>query len=130
MSQDKPNFLLLYLILTPVIVIPAVVMLYLFVRGDEAQQFYNSALIAASQGDYQTAAKDFEHAGRRGHAESYYSLARLYQSNKLQAENKQEMVYVNLIRASLHGSAPASYELGLQALQPPEADYSQAELYY
>ncbi|MBO5924406.1 MAG: sel1 repeat family protein, partial [Lentisphaeria bacterium] len=63
-------------------------------------------------------------------AESYYSLARLYQSNKLPAENRQEMVYVNLIRASLHGSAPASYELGLLALQPPEADHAQAALYF
>ncbi|MBO5923706.1 MAG: hypothetical protein J6Q81_04245, partial [Lentisphaeria bacterium] len=65
MSKDKPNFLLLYLILTPVIVIPAVVMIFLFVRGDEAEQFYKSALIAAGKGDYKAAAMDFECAGRR-----------------------------------------------------------------
>ena len=130
MSENKPNFLLLYLILTPVIIIPAAVIIMLFVRGDEAQQFYQKALAAAACGDYKTAAAEFEHAGKRGHAESYYSLARLYLSNKLQAENQQEMIYVNLIRASLHGSAPASYELGLLALQPPEADYAQAALYF
>lgn len=130
MSEEKPKFLLLYLILTPVIIIPAAVIIFLFVRGDEAQQLYKNALAAASRGDYQTAALDFEAAGRQGHAESYYSLSRLYQSNKLKADNQQEMVYVNLIRASLHGSVPAAYELGRMALLPPEIDHSQAALYF
>ena len=130
MSEEKPKFLLLYLILTPVIIIPAAVMIFLFVRGDEAQQLYKNALAAATRGNYQLAAVEFEAAGKMGHAESYYSLARLYQSNKLKADNRREMVYVNLIRASLHGSAPASYELGLLALQPPEVDHAQAALYF
>ena len=130
MNNNKPNFLLLYIILTPVILIPAAVIILLFVRGDEAQQLYKKALAAAACGDYRTAAAEFERSGRRGHAESYYSLARLYQSNMIQAENQQEMVYVNLIRASLHGSAPASYELGLLALQAPGTDYAQAALYF
>ena len=130
MSKENPNFILLYIILTPVMIIPAAVILFLIARGDEAQQFYKNALADAARGDYKAAALDFECAGRRGHAESYYSLARLYQSNKLKVENQREMVYVNLIRASLHGSVPASYELGKLALLPPEIDHAQAALYF
>ena len=130
MSKDKPSFLLLYIILTPVILLPVAVILFLFVRGDEAQQLYKKALAAANRGDYQIAAVDFESAGQMGHAESYYSLARLYQSGKLKTANRSEMIYVNLIRASLHGSISATYELGKLSLMPPEADYSQAALYF
>ena len=130
MSKEKPNFLALYFILTPVILIPVAVILFLLVRGDESEQLYNKALAAAAEGNYKLAAVEFEAAGKHGHAESYYSLARLYQSGKLPADNPQEMIYVNLIRASLHGSIPAAYELGRLSLLPPEVDFSQAALYF
>ena len=130
MSNERPNFLALYLILTPVILLPVAVILFLLVRGDESEQLYNKALAAAAKGNYKLAAVEFEAAARHGHAESCYSLARLYQSGKLIVANQQEMVYVNLIRASLHGSIPATYELGRLSLLPPEADFAQAALYF
>ena len=77
MSKEKPNFLALYFILTPVILIPVAVILFLLVRGDESEQLYNKALAAAAEGNYKLAAVEFEAAGKHGHAESYYSLARL-----------------------------------------------------
>lgn len=130
MSNGKPNFLALYFILTPVILVPVAAILFLLVRGDEGEQLYNKALAAAAGGNYEQAAVAFEAAAKRGHAESCYSLARLYQSGRLKADNPQEMIYVNLIRASLHGSIPAAYELGRLSLLPPEADYAQAALYF
>ena len=130
MSKEKPNFLALYLILTPVILVPAAVILFLLVRGGESEQLYNKALAAAAKGNYKLAAVEFEAAGKHGHAESYYSLARLYQSGMIPADNPREMIYVNLIRAYLHGSIPAAYELGKLSLLPPEADFGQAALYF
>lgn len=127
--MEKPRFTLLYILLTPVMILPVAAIIFLTVRGSEAQQIYNRALKNANAGNFAAAAKDFERAGFLGHGESYYSLARIYQSGKLKSDNQQEAVYVNLVRASLHGSAAAAYELGKLALISPDPDYAQAALY-
>ncbi|MBR2356398.1 MAG: sel1 repeat family protein [Lentisphaeria bacterium] len=127
--MKKPRFSLLYFILTPVILLPVAAMIFLVIRGSEAQQIYNRALKNANAGNFAEAAKDFERAGFLGHGESYYSLARIFQSGKLKVDNQQEAVYVNLVRASLHGSVEAAYELGMISLDTPVPDYAQAALY-
>ena len=90
--MEKPRFTLLYILLTPVMILPVAAIIFLTVRGSEAQQIYNRALKNANAGNFAAAAKDFERAGFLGHGESYYSLARIYQSGKLKSDNQQEAV--------------------------------------
>ena len=128
--NNVPKYSLLYVLLAPVLLIPVVVMAVLLVRGSESEQFYNRALAAAANGDFALAVKSFERAGELGHAESYYSLARIYQSGSIAIPDRDQAIYANLLKASLHGSVPAAYELGKLLLDSPEVDHAQAALYF
>lgn len=129
-SAAPPKFTLLYAILTPVIILPVLVILILFIRGDRATQFYNRALVLTAEKKYNEAAQAFREAGSHGHGESYYCLAKLYESGALTAPDAARAVWENLQRAALNGSIQAEYELGRLAENAPEADYANAALHY
>ena len=56
--MEKPRFTLLYIILTPVIILPVAAIIFLTVRGSEAKQIYNRALKNANAGNFAAAAKE------------------------------------------------------------------------
>ena len=128
--EKSPKFTLLYLILTPVILLPVALITFLVIRGNEAEQLYNKALLAATIGKYEKAAEYFQQSGALGHAESYYSLACIYQSGAIKSDNVSEMVRLNLQRAAINGSIKAEFELGKLAENAPEPDYAEAALHY
>ena len=128
--ENTPRYTLLYLILTPVILIPAALITFLVIRGNEAEQYYKRALNSAAAGNYQAAAAEFTRAGSLGHAESYYSLACIYRSGVISADNADELIRINLERAALNGSIQAEFELGKLAEDHPEPDYAQAAMHY
>lgn len=129
-SAAPPKFTLLYAILTPVIILPVLVILILFIRGDRATQFYNRGLELTTEKKYAEAAQAFREAGSHGHGESYYCLAKLYESGALASNDAAKAVWENLQRAALNGSIQAEYELGRLAENAPEPDYANAALHY
>ena len=46
------QYKLLYMLLTPVIILPVIAIAVVITRGDEANQLYNQGLTAAAAGDY------------------------------------------------------------------------------
>ena len=62
-SAAPPKFTLLYAILTPVIILPVLVILILFIRGDRASQLYNRGLELTTEKKYNEAAQAFREAG-------------------------------------------------------------------
>lgn len=129
-SAAPPKFTLLYAILTPVIILPVLVILILFIRGDRATQFYNRGLELTTEKKYNEAAQAFREAGSHGHGESYYCLAKLYESGALTSNDAAKAVWENLQRAALNGSIQAEYELGRLAENAPKPDYANAALHY
>lgn len=124
------QYKLLYMLLTPVIILPVIAIALVVTRGDESNQLYNQGLIAASAGDYKYAAECFERSGALGNGNSYYNLALIYKSGALNVKDEAELVLVNLMRASLYGSIPARFELGQMYELPPHEDHAQAALFY
>ena len=129
-SAAPPKFTLLYAILTPVMILPVLVILILCIRGDRADQLYNRALELTTEKKYTEAAQAFREAGSHGHGESFYCLAKLYESGALAVPDAAKAVWENLQRAAINGSIQAEYELGRLAETAPEPDYANAALHY
>ncbi|MBE6368057.1 MAG: sel1 repeat family protein [Lentisphaerae bacterium] len=129
-QMPEPNYTLLYFLLLPVLLIPVVVMAFLLVRGDQAEQYYNRGLRAASAGDLAAARAHFEKAGSLGHAPSDCNLALLYRSGAVTVDNAAEETLRVLTRAALNGSMSAEYQLGQLAENNTPPDYDLAVLHY
>ena len=129
-ADPAPDFKLLYALLLPVILIPAVVITVLVIRGDQLERHYNRGLSAAASGDFAAAQYNFEKAGAMGHAESDCKLVTLYRTGILTANDVNEEILRLLTRAALNGSLEAEFELGKLAENGPEADNKLAALHY
>ncbi len=133
MSGDNPavpKFGLLYGILLPVLVVPVVVIMWLLVRGNEAEQYYQRALAEANAGNYPAAMTDFKEAGKRGHSDAYCNLGLMHLYG-IGGEPAIQTARDYLELAALGGSMRAEYELGsLAENDPAGADYDQAALHY
>lgn len=129
-NPEVPKFGLLYAILLPVLVVPVVVIMWLLVRGNAAEQYYQRALAEAAAGNYPAAMSDFREAGKRGHAEAYCNLGLmcLYGIGGKPAP-EDGRGYLEL--AAVGGNMRAEYELGsLAESDPGKPDYDQAVLHY
>lgn len=128
--MTRPRFGILYLILLPVLVLPTVVMLWLPVRGDVAEQLYYDA-VAASAADHPALAREFfRMAASYGHLEAAYNLGMMYLlglGGPADAEAAREQFEL----AVLYGSTDAEYQLGLlDEARRPDPDYNGAALHY
>ncbi len=129
-ATAKPNFFLLKAMLFPVVVVPALVVTMLVIRGNEAEQLYYQALNDAAQGNFSAAAQKFEQAGRKGHAASACNLAMLYQTGVLECKDAAGMAQKYFHLAALNGSLTAEYELGKFAENAATPDYDEAAMHY
>ena len=133
MSSEEikhPNFFVLKAMLFPVLIVPVMVMTFLIIRGNKAEQLYYQALDAVNDGNFVLAGELFEKAGTLGHAESLCNLAMLYKSGALESDNASELTRKFFQQASGNGSLEADYELGVLAENQPIPDYDLASLYY
>ncbi len=126
----EPKFGLLYGILLPVLVLPVIVIVWVSVRGDEADRYYRHGLAAAAAGNYSIALADFKRAGELGHAEAYCNLGLMYVNGMGCDDGLAPTGRDYLELAALNGSLTAEYELGVLAENDPAPDYELAALHY
>ena len=129
-QRGVPKFGLLYAILLPVLVVPVAVLLWLAVRGNEAEQYYQKGLEAVLAGDSAAAIDCFRQAGSQGHAEACCNLGLIYLYGS-GCDPDPELAHDYLELGALYGSVQAEYELGNLAEQSAKgADYALAALHY
>ena len=128
--MTRPRFGALYLILLPVLVLPVVVMFWLLMRGDLAEQLYHQAMAASAEGDPALAREYFRLSASHGHPDAACNLAMMYLlgvGGPVDADAAREQFEI----AALYGSIEAEYQLGLlDETRQTDPDYSGAALHY
>lgn len=128
--MTRPRFGVLYLILLPVLVLPAVVMLWLLVRGGVADQLYHQAMAASAAGDPVLAREYFRMAASHGHPEAACNLGMMYLLGVGGAVDT-DGARAQFELAALYGSSDAEYRLGvLDEGRLPAPDLNGAALHY
>ena len=128
--MTRPRFGALFIILLPVLVLPAVVMFWLLMRGDIAEQLYHQAMAASAGGDPALAREYFRLSASHGHPDAACNLAMMYLlgvGGPADADAAREQFEL----AALYGSIEAEYQLGLlDETRQSGPDYNGAALHY